>query len=179
MICGQKSEEDLDEMIKTFNKDKKYCHKAYKKNKDVILVSTDQQIKKYVKDNKKIINNAMKKFTKSNKLYKYKIANDYSSIQLYFDEKISEDVYYQLLSASINFTSLNSILLNCKDWHLTWQVINCHTNKTVVTWNLQMMKKIVLQQRIGNKVMNNIKNDCFLKQNLILLLWRSLSSTIR
>lgn len=121
----------------------------------------------------------MKKFTQSNKLYRYKIAKDYSSIQLYFDEKISEDVYYQLLSASINFTSLNSILLNGKDWHLTWQVINCHTNKTVVTWNLQMMKKIVLQQRIGNKVMNNIKNDCFLKQNLILLLWRSLSSTIR
>ena len=133
LICGQKSEEDLDEMIKTYDKDKKYCHKAYKKNKDVILVSADQQIKKYVKDNKKIINSAMKKFTKSNKLYKYKIANDYSFIQLYFDEKISEDVYYQLLSASINFTSLNSILLNGKDWHIKWQVINCHTNKTVVT----------------------------------------------
>ena len=46
LICGQKSEEDLDEVIKTYDKDKKYCHKAYKKNKDVILVSADQQIKK-------------------------------------------------------------------------------------------------------------------------------------
>ena len=89
-----------------------------------------------MKDNQKIIDAAMKKFTKSNKLYKYKITNDYSSIKLYFDENIPEDVYYQLLSASINFTSLNSILLNGEDWHIKWQVINCHTNKTVVTWNL-------------------------------------------
>ena len=136
LLCGQKSEKDLDAMVKTYNKDKKYCSKAYKKNKDVILISTDLQIEKYIKDNKKIIDTAMKKFVKSNKLYKYKIKKDYSSIKLYFDENIPENTYYQLLSASINFTSLNYILLNGKDWHIKWQVINCHTNKTVVTWDL-------------------------------------------
>ena len=137
VLCGQNSEEDLDEMVKTANKDKTYCNKAYKKNKDIVLVSTDSQIKEYVKDNKKFINSAMKKFTKSNKLYKYELANDYSSIKLYFDETISEGVYEQLIPASMLATSLNFILLNGeKDWHFKWEVINCHTNKTVVTWNL-------------------------------------------
>ena len=60
----------------------------------------------------------MKKFIKSNELYKYKIKEDYSAIQLYFDENILEDTYQQLLAVSINFTSLNSILLNGKDWHI-------------------------------------------------------------
>ena len=118
LLCGQTSEKDLNKMVKTYNKDKNYCSKAYKKNKDVILISTDSQIEKYIKDNKKIIDTAMKKFIKSNELYKYKIKEDYSSIQLYFDESILEDTYQQLLAVSINFTSLNSILLNGKDWHI-------------------------------------------------------------
>lgn len=84
----------------------------------MILISTDSQIEKYIKYNKKIIDTAMKKFIKSNELYKYKIKEDYSSIQLYFDENILEDTYQQLLAVSINFTSLNSILLNGKDWHI-------------------------------------------------------------
>lgn len=84
----------------------------------MILISTDSQIEKYIKYNKKIIDTAMKKFIKSNELYKYKIKEDYSSIQLYFDENIPEDTYQQLLAVSINFTSLNSILLNGKDWHI-------------------------------------------------------------
>lgn len=84
----------------------------------MILISTNSQIEKYIKYNKKIIDTAMKKFIKSNELYKYKIKEDYSSIQLYFDENILEDTYQQLLAVSINFTSLNSILLNGKDWHI-------------------------------------------------------------
>lgn len=64
LLCGQTSEKDLDEMVKTYNRDKKYCSKAYKKNKDIILISTNQQIKKYIKDNQKIIDTAMNKFTK-------------------------------------------------------------------------------------------------------------------
>ena len=156
LLCGQTSEKDLNEMVKTYNKDKNYCSKAYKKNKDVILISTDSQIEKYIKDNKKIIDTAMKKFIKSNKLYKYKITEDYSSIQLYFDENILKDTYQQLLAVSINFTSLNSILLNGKDWHIKWQVINCHTNKTVVTWNLPNDEENSFQQMIGNKVMNKL-----------------------
>lgn len=84
----------------------------------MILISTDSQIEKYIKYNKKIIDTPMKKFIKSNELYKYKIKEDYSAIQLYFDENILEDTYQQLLAVSINFTSLNSILLNGKDWHI-------------------------------------------------------------
>ena len=137
-ISGMGADDDLNDMINSFNEEKKYCNKAYlNKNKDIVLVSTDSQIKEYVKDNKKFINSAMKKFTKSNKLYKYELANDYSSIKLYFDETISEGVYKQLIPASMLATSLNFILLNGeKDWHFKWEVINCHTNKTVVTWNL-------------------------------------------
>ena len=143
LLCGQTSEKDLNKMVKTYNKDKNYCSKAYAATEGLAdrrafgrSRATDSQIEKYIKDNKKIIDTAMKKFIKSNKLYKYKIKEDYSSIQLYFDENILEDTYQQLLAVSINFTSLNSILLNGKDWHIKWQVINCHTNKTVVTWNL-------------------------------------------
>ena len=33
VLCGQNSEEDLDDMVKTANKDKTYCNKAYKKIK--------------------------------------------------------------------------------------------------------------------------------------------------
>ena len=84
----------------------------------MILISTDSQLEKYIKYNKKIIDTPMKKFIKSNELYKYKIKEDYSAIQLYFDENILEDTYQQLLAVSINFTSLNSILLNGKDWHI-------------------------------------------------------------
>ena len=137
-ISGMGADDDLNDMINGFNEKKKYCNKAYlNKNKDIVMISTNKQIKKYVSDNKNIIDRGLKELKKSNSEYSYEISKDYSSVKLYFDEKISEGVYEQLIPASMLATSLNFILLNGeKDWHFKWEVINCHTNKTVVTWNL-------------------------------------------
>lgn len=135
-ISGMGADDDLNDMINTLNEEKKYCNKAYlNKNKDMVLISTDSQIKKYVSDNRKYMDKILKEFKESNPKYNYELSKDYSYIKLYFDQELSYDLYGYLLAATIGYTSLNYVLLHGdKDWHITWEVINCHTNKTVVNW---------------------------------------------
>ena len=137
-ISGVGEDDDLNDMINTLNEEKKYCNKAYlNKNKDIVMISTNKQIKKYVSDNKNIIDRGLKELKKSNSEYSYEMSKDYSSVKLYFDEKISMNLFYEISTATITYTSLNYILLNgSKDWHITWEVINCHTQKTVVSWDI-------------------------------------------
>ena len=78
----------------------------------------------------------LKEFKESNPKYNYEFSKDYSSLKLYFDEKISMNLFNKI-PPTITYTSLNYILLNgSKDWHITWEVINCHTQKTVVSWDI-------------------------------------------
>ena len=78
----------------------------------------------------------------ANKNYKSEISDDYTSVKLYFDENIDEYTYTKIMTATVNFCGINYILENrTKDWHIDWEVINCHTNKTVVKYKIPDDKK--------------------------------------
>ena len=137
LICGHKTDKSIKKLAKEYNDKEEYCQKAYVKGNDIVLESTETQIKYYMAVNDEVIEEAIGKLEEANDNYKCEISDNYDSAKLYFDENIDRYTYSKIMIATVNVCGINYILKNrTKDWHIDWEVINCHTNKTVVKWKL-------------------------------------------
>lgn len=141
-ICGHKTNKSIKKLAKEYNDNKEYCQKAYVKGNDIVLESTEDQIKYYIAVNDEVIEESIGVLEEANENYNCEISDDYTSVKLYFDENIDEYTYTKIMTATVNFCGINYILENrTKDWHIDWAVINCHTNKTVVKYKIPDDKK--------------------------------------
>ena len=131
--------DDVPGLIDDYNEEKKYCQEAKAGDNDsIILVSTQKQINKYIKDNNKLLKDTLEsKFYNTNDIYKFEGSKDFKTASIYCDEKQNPQNFFQVESTIFTVYGLNHILTE-KDsnWGIDFKVINVHSGNIVSEANI-------------------------------------------
>lgn len=114
-----------------------YCTDAKQISDGMQLELTDEQLNNMVKRNDEFINKLVNQFTSLNSMYKCVLDESYQRLTLYFDENISSITEAKTILGITSNYAMNYILLNNTTvWNVHVEIINCHTNKCVVSVNI-------------------------------------------
>ena len=121
------------------------------KDGSIVLLLTQEQRKKMILKTKETIRRVTIEYSDKNRKYKYKVSNDYKSLNAWMDEKASMQSYTAIASEIPPAYSFLYYLEGHKGpWDMTIRIYNCHSGKLKlsfsywkqphVTWPLKVLK---------------------------------------
>lgn len=101
------------------------------------LELTDEQLNNLVQRNDNFIDELVNQFTSSNNMYKCVLDDSYKKLTLYFDENLSSAIQTKTILGIASVYGMNYMLLNnTTEWNVQIDIVNCHTNRPVVSVNI-------------------------------------------
>lgn len=122
------------EFVQSFNKeeDSEIYSDVKIVNGEVFLYLTEAQRNNFLKKIKANINTLLKDFFNLNSDYKIDINSDYTSIDYYYDEKLSKPIEAKAVGGVIVESGFYYILNKYdSNWSINLKIYNCHTGKIV------------------------------------------------
>lgn len=114
-----------------------YCTDAEATDDGIVVYLTDTQRDNLIERNLENVKDAMTSFEEANELYSYSLSDDFKSVELRFDENLSDDEAGRALVASISTQALNQLLSTGNpEWSVNVSVFNCHTGNLAVSGDL-------------------------------------------
>ncbi len=101
------------------------------------LTATEEQRDNLIERNEETAKNFLTEFSESSEVYSYKESVDYSSLEVYYDEKLAINTQLNAIFGVAAAYGLNQILQgNDEEWTVNIKIYNCHTQKLVVEMDI-------------------------------------------
>ena len=113
-----------------------FCTKAEAGDGGMRIELTPGQRDRMISRNNEFLQGYFDSLTKKSSEFSYTTDPDYKKIDLYFDETVDSSFQLNLYSACVIAYAANQILqTNDPEWNVVLTVYNCHTKKTVITFD--------------------------------------------